>query len=332
MATARKTKSGNYRCLAYAGKDESGKRIYKSFTAKTKKEAERFAANFEKSKSTSQIYTVGELIDNYIENRKNLWSKNTVREYKRTRNIDLAEFTSLTPNDITQELLQSYVNRNSHLAEKTLKNRLSVIRAAISPYTSERLDVKYPQKKKQQIIIPETKEIQEILKFVKGTTLEIPVMLGAMCGLRRSEMCALPPMKDGYLEINQTKVLDDNNEWVIQKRTKTESSVRKIKVPDVLRKKLEEEGYPYIKITPGHITKEFHKKCKALGYDFHFHELRHYCASFLMSLNFPDKYIIQYMGHESDNMVKKVYYHTMKSKQQEVEEKMYATLNATFSL
>ena len=39
MATAKKLPSGAYRCLIYIG-DENGKRKYKSFTAKTKKEAE----------------------------------------------------------------------------------------------------------------------------------------------------------------------------------------------------------------------------------------------------------------------------------------------------
>ena len=43
MASAKKLKSGNWRCLAYIGKDKEGKRLYKSFTAPTKKEAELLA-------------------------------------------------------------------------------------------------------------------------------------------------------------------------------------------------------------------------------------------------------------------------------------------------
>ena len=45
MATAKKLPSGAYRCLIYIG-DENGKRKYKSFTAKTKKEAEFKATQF----------------------------------------------------------------------------------------------------------------------------------------------------------------------------------------------------------------------------------------------------------------------------------------------
>ncbi len=44
MATAKKLPSGKYRCLIYDYTDQSGKRHYKSFTAKTKKDAELAAA------------------------------------------------------------------------------------------------------------------------------------------------------------------------------------------------------------------------------------------------------------------------------------------------
>lgn len=47
MAKAKKLKSGNYRVLVPDYKDENGKWHYKSFTAKTKKEAEYMAMEFE---------------------------------------------------------------------------------------------------------------------------------------------------------------------------------------------------------------------------------------------------------------------------------------------
>ena len=333
MATARKTASGSYRCLAYIGKDENGKRIYKSFTAKTKKEAERKAAEYEKTeKNESTDPTLEAIITEYIENRKNIWSVNTVREYYRTLEKDISELAKLKISEINSEVLQKYVNRNSHLTEKTLKNRMTVITSPLKAYSNERINIVYPQKKKKEIIIPETEQVREILNYVEGTVLELPVMLAAMCGLRRSEICAMPKIVNGYLVIKETRALNKEREWVTQSRTKSESSTRKIKCPDIILKKIEEAGTPYIKCTPGHITKEFHRICKMLGYDFHFHALRHYCASLLMSKGFPDKYIIEYMGHHSDDMVKKVYYHTMKNKREEVENSIYATLNATFSI
>ena len=40
MATAKKLPSGNWRVQVFVGVDENKKRIYKSFTAPTKKQAE----------------------------------------------------------------------------------------------------------------------------------------------------------------------------------------------------------------------------------------------------------------------------------------------------
>ena len=54
MATAKKLPSGSWRCLIYTGKDENGKRQYKSFTADSKKEAEFLAAAFLASKQREE--------------------------------------------------------------------------------------------------------------------------------------------------------------------------------------------------------------------------------------------------------------------------------------
>ena len=50
MAKAKKLKSGSYRCLAYDYTDGTGKRHYESFTADTRREAERLAAEYAATK------------------------------------------------------------------------------------------------------------------------------------------------------------------------------------------------------------------------------------------------------------------------------------------
>lgn len=71
MATAKKLPSGSWRCLVYGYTDSNNKRHYKSFTANTKKEAERLAANYAVDKQESIA------IPEYISNEvviKNGWS------------------------------------------------------------------------------------------------------------------------------------------------------------------------------------------------------------------------------------------------------------------
>ena len=83
MATAKKTPSGQWRVLAYVGKNVT-KSGYKSFTAPTKKEAERMAAAFippEPERDRLNI-TVGEAIDRYIDMKNAVLSPSTIRSYK----------------------------------------------------------------------------------------------------------------------------------------------------------------------------------------------------------------------------------------------------------
>ena len=46
MAKAKKLPSGNWRCRVYSHTDYRGKKIYESFTASTKQQAEMLAAQF----------------------------------------------------------------------------------------------------------------------------------------------------------------------------------------------------------------------------------------------------------------------------------------------
>ena len=70
MAKAKKLPSGNYRCLAC--KTIDGKKINKSFTAATKKEAELLAIEWQNENSiTDNSITLSKAVDNYIALRRN---------------------------------------------------------------------------------------------------------------------------------------------------------------------------------------------------------------------------------------------------------------------
>ena len=71
MAKAKKLKSGNWRCLVYSHTDSKGKRIYESFTASTKAEAEAMAAQFklDTDRKRTEDVTVKEAVENYLKAR-----------------------------------------------------------------------------------------------------------------------------------------------------------------------------------------------------------------------------------------------------------------------
>ena len=59
------------------------------------------------------------------------------------------------------------------------------------------------------------------------------------------------------------------------------------------------------------------KRC-CPGKHYSFHELRHYCASVMIMLGIPVKYIADYLGHETEDMVNRVYGHVMADKKDEM--------------
>lgn len=90
MAKAKKLPSGNWRVQVFAGTDSNGKRIMKSFTAETKKEAEFLAAQFTaRHKEPVSEMTVGKAIDKYIESKSNILSPTTISGYKKIRRNNL---------------------------------------------------------------------------------------------------------------------------------------------------------------------------------------------------------------------------------------------------
>lgn len=321
-ANAKKLKSGNWRCLAYIGKDRDGKRIYKSFTAPTKKEAELMALTFtgeEKEKNDNNI-TLGEIVDRYIDSKSNILSASTIREYRRIRENSYSSLFCMKACDITSSVLQSYINRESRsVSPKTVKNRFGLILSAYKDYDPEKyFHIRYPGKIKPDIQIPSSDDIKRIIEYVKDTDMEVPVLLGAYVGLRRSEICAIDKVVNGMIPITKVMLLDDSGKWIVQNRTKTQAGNRLAYPPTDVLEVIKKTKLP-ISLNPNQISLRFRSITKALGLpNYRFHDLRHYYASALMSAGIPDKYVMERIGHATDNMLKSVYQHTMKEKNMEI--------------
>jgi hypothetical protein len=83
MAKAKKMPSGNWRVRVYSHTDNSGKKIYESFTASTKQEAEMLAAKFANSverKRESDI-NIAQAVASYIEANDGTLSPSTIKGY-----------------------------------------------------------------------------------------------------------------------------------------------------------------------------------------------------------------------------------------------------------
>ena len=93
--------------------------------------------------------------------------------------------------------------------------------------------------------------------------------------------------------------------------------------PDVKKeiKKIPETEEQIVPLSPRIISMRFNRLLKKNPQipPFRFHDLRHYYASMLLSINIPTKYVVERMGHKTDNMLKTVYEHTMAEREKKID-------------
>lgn len=347
MATAKKLPSGSWRCQVFSHSepmfDKSGnpvmdpktnkqkqKRIYKSFTCdipgpKGKREAERLASVWAVNKeSSSSVYskTVGQAYDDYIESRSSVLSPSTIREYKRSRRCDLQGIMDIKLYALTQERVQSEINRESlNHSPKSIRNMHGLLSAVIRTYRPEFvLRTSLPQKVPSKIYLPSESDILKIMDYVKDTEMEIPILLAAFGPMRRGEIAALNSdhIVGNIVYVEYSLAMDENKNWV-RKKPKTKSGTRYIEYPDFVIEKLKGIDGPITNLKPNQISDRFIDIVNRTGVSkFRFHDLRHYCASILHALGIPDAYIMERGGWGSDSVLKNVYRHALEEKTKEM--------------
>ena len=333
MAKAKKLPSGSWRVLLYVGTDDSGKRQYESITAPTEAEANLLAAKrrydidrgVTNDRSPEQ-YTVREAVEKYIADRDEIFSPKTVREARAYLRLHFTGIHNVKIKDLTAAKLQAEINREAkHYAPKTLHNVHMLFAASIkAAMPDKQLRVILPQVQRREMQIPTAEQLMHLLESVEGKPIEIPILLGATCGMRRGEICALDLDHDIDYEqcrisITKTLALDEDNTWHI-KAPKTVGSARVIDCPAWVVDKINTARTSGYKMqTPPAVSDAFRSACKHAGISgIRFHDLRHYYASLMLRLNVPDKYAMQRMGHSTPNMLKTVYQHIMDDKNQEI--------------
>lgn len=337
MAKAKKLASGNWRILVYDYTDPiTGKRHYQSFTAETKKEAEYMGAEFALKKNRKPLdITVGEAVDRYINSKCFTLSPSTVRGYKTARK-SMKGLENIRLRDVTEIALQEWANRNAReYSPKSIKNQYGLICAALrqSKINLDFQTILLKPKQKVEYIVPDEKEMGEIVKIVKGTNVEIPVLFALLLGLRQSEIAALTWADyDGEkIDIHGAIVPDENHKLIYKDTNKSYAGRRVLDVPDYLRSKLNElkeqlspkEDDRISPMVSSSITRAFHRVCKANGLpEFKMHNLRHANASLMLMKGVADKYAMERLGQSTPSMLKNVYQHTFKSEHKKVSEKM----------
>ena len=185
-------------------------------------------------------------------------------------------------------------------------------------------------------------ELNKLFEAVAATKLELPVLLGAFYGLRRSEIVGLKwsaiDFEQNTITISHTVTscnLDGKCVIVAKDTTKTKSSRRTLPLVPYFHEKLlavkaqqernqklcgrsyNREFLEYIcvddigdRFKPNYITSQFPKLLERNGFrKIRFHDLRHSCASLLLASGVPMKHIQEWLGHSDFSTTANIYAH-----------------------
>lgn len=337
MAKAKKLPSGSWRAQVYDYTDPDKKRHYESFTAETKKEAEYLAAEFslnKKNKTKPINFTLLEAIDKYIDESNGVLSPATISGYEIIKNFAFQSIMHTKLKDITTNILKAAVNEESKrkstskrcngkvISPKTVANEYGLITAVLNLYYKD-LDcsVKLPPKENK---VKELISAEIIMNIVKGTEIELPVLLAMWLSFSMSEIQGLTKSKsirNNYLTIVEVSINVDG-EYITKKQAKAFTRTRSHKIPNYIMCLIDNIKTDKLVTLSGQAI--HHRLSRLLEKNklphMTFHDLRHVNASIMALLKVPDKYAMERGGWKTDQVMKRVYTHTFSDERKVVDE------------
>lgn len=323
MATAKKQPSGAWKVRVYSHTDADGKKHYKAFTAPTKQEAERQAAEFSGiiGRAHQKDMTVAETLKRYMDAKENVLSPKTYSNYQFMAGKYFDSINHKKIRRLDNEEMQVFVSGLAKdYSPRTVEAVYTFLRSAINMFYPDKRfrGVILPKKVRKRRTAPENEQVCALFDAADGD-LKIAIALAAFGSMRRGEICALlyGDISGNIVHVERDIVIAHNKDWVIKDIPKTSDSVRDILLPDEVIK-LIGIGDPDERIidkTPNAITCAFVRLRNKLGIHIRFHDLRHYYASIGAYLGVPDFLLASYGGWSKtgSTIMKEVYQNPIES-------------------
>lgn len=226
-----KLPSGNYFCRLRLGG------VSVPITAATEAECRR-RAEYEKAAfltkkkrfTSASKKTLGEILDDYIESRRNVLSPSTLEGYANIRRNRFKLAMGMSVERINWQ--KSINNECATVSEKTVRNAFGLICAALSYASIEVPKVRLPARKKPDGAFLDAEQVVRLLDIIRDTEDEIPILLG-LHSLRASEIYGLTwddiDLLNMTITISETVVRGENG-YVRKQTTKTMESARIIEI------------------------------------------------------------------------------------------------------
>ena len=269
--------------------------------------------------------TVGEAIDSYIASKPRL-SPSTIYGYEKIRKHQFQSLANINLYRLTQADIDRAIEKDikAGYGPKSIRNAHGLLTATLRKYRPKlHVDSCLPDPAPSVPVIPTEEELRKIwAEAMKGDKYILTaILLSSWLGLRMSEIIALKysDLDGDHVNISRARVPGKNGE--MEKGPKSKAGYRRIKLPTELVNIISElphnsDDEYIIKYHRTTIMKKFHQISDAAGAPrCRMHDLRHFSASEALSLNIPDKYQMKRMGHSTDIMLKTVYQHVMRDKE-----------------
>ena len=199
-----------------------------------------------------------------------------------------------------------------------------------------------PKKNSFQPVFLSAEEMQKMFEALRGTKLELPVLVAAFYGFRRVEVLGLKwdaiDFERGTISVIRTVTtitVEGKQMEIEQQSAKTKSSLRtlpligsfreyflQVKEAQELNKQVcgncynhEYDGFVFVdelgeRMRANYLTSAFPKFLEDHGLRrMRFHDLRHSCASLLLANGVPLKHIQEWLGHSDFTTTANIYAH-----------------------
>lgn len=345
---------GLFHARVFASPGADGTRPSKRIKGRTRREVEDKAQSWlDDVEGNRDIYrlTLKAAAEKYIEHlttKRKPISPSTHRLYHSYLRNYFVTLHDVPIFDITEEMIQDEIYElELKVSGKTIANIVNFYVPCIHFFRRGfKPDLDLPEKEDPDIKVPDMNDLRTKISTIDNKRLLLPVLLGAYCGMRRSEIAALNLHEDIEYDVKIPVTLNGTTEFryggfihvknaVVRgvigyetKGTKSKAGTRTVFVPDWLNDKLKEfrDDSEFVPYPPHKISSRFAEWAERENINCSFHGLRHFYASLGAALNIPDLYMMQMMGHATTNTLDQ-YKEIMSAKEAEVNETMFMYLN-----
>lgn len=341
--TTYKRKDGRWECRISIGKDDNGKRVFRSFYGKSREEAEYKAmiaqGQAEEDYAVTEM-TVKELVTEWLYVMTSRIKESTAANYvMKTEKHLIPAFGEIKCCLLKAKDIYAFIERKlkEGLSVRYLSD-IMVLFKSIFRYASREYRIRnvldgiiLPKKNKPEIAVLDKAQQLRLEKYLDKhpSVTSVGISISMYMGLRIGEVCAL---QWGDIDLEKRTLTVSKTIQRVQCRTgvkhtkliitdpKSECSKRTIPIPDCLLsllKRFKDDGEVYVvsgRKKPAEPRTMQYRFAKILHNadlpSFHYHSLRHLFATRCVELGFDVKTLSEILGHSSVEVTLNRYIHS----------------------